>query len=236
MGVAEGCRLIRAVAKDEVLTYDDVEVPPGRLRDELRAEQEAHFAGTLAATGAIGVTRQRVQPAEMPVVILSGGMGTRLREETEHVPKPLLGDRREADPVAHHEDLRAPRLPAIRVVPRLQELADQGVLPPLPRVRVRLHARHERSPRAEIPQRRGERELGGHLRRDRVDDRDRRAAVARARLHRHRDVHVHLRGRHRARQPGRAARLSLRAGPDRHGHRSPSDVSLRRDAASKAAA
>ncbi len=44
MGVAEGCRLVRAVEKDAVLTYDDVEVPPGRLHDELRREQAAHFA------------------------------------------------------------------------------------------------------------------------------------------------------------------------------------------------
>ncbi|WP_135466173.1 NAD(P)H-dependent oxidoreductase [Crenalkalicoccus roseus] len=43
MGVAEGCRLRRAVAKDAVLTYDDVELPPGRLVDRLRAEQDALF-------------------------------------------------------------------------------------------------------------------------------------------------------------------------------------------------
>lgn len=43
MGLAEGCRLKRSVAKDNVLTYDDVEVPPGRLADKLRAEQDAHF-------------------------------------------------------------------------------------------------------------------------------------------------------------------------------------------------
>ena len=29
--------------KDELLTYDDVVVPEGRLSDELRAEQTAHF-------------------------------------------------------------------------------------------------------------------------------------------------------------------------------------------------
>jgi glucose-1-phosphate cytidylyltransferase len=33
---------------------------------------------------------ERLSPAEIPVVILSGGMGTRLREETERVPKPLV--------------------------------------------------------------------------------------------------------------------------------------------------
>ncbi|HEX2231873.1 MAG TPA: Gfo/Idh/MocA family oxidoreductase [Thermoleophilaceae bacterium] len=43
MGVAEGCRVVRAVDKDQVLTYDDVEVPPGRLHDELRREQAALF-------------------------------------------------------------------------------------------------------------------------------------------------------------------------------------------------
>ena len=44
MGLAEGCRLKRPVAKDAVLTYDDVEVPEGRLSDRLRAEQDAHFS------------------------------------------------------------------------------------------------------------------------------------------------------------------------------------------------
>ncbi|MBN9794528.1 MULTISPECIES: NAD(P)H-dependent oxidoreductase [unclassified Pseudonocardia] len=44
MGVAEGCTLIRDVAKDAVLTYDDVTLPPGRLVDALREEQEKLFA------------------------------------------------------------------------------------------------------------------------------------------------------------------------------------------------
>jgi predicted homoserine dehydrogenase-like protein len=43
MGLAEGCRLRRAVAKDEAIAYADVDVPPGRLADRLRAEQDAHF-------------------------------------------------------------------------------------------------------------------------------------------------------------------------------------------------
>ena len=46
MGLAEGCRVTRAVAKDALLTYDDVEVPDGRLVDELRAEQDVAFAAT----------------------------------------------------------------------------------------------------------------------------------------------------------------------------------------------
>ncbi len=43
MGVAEGCRLRRAVRRDEVLTYGGVEVPPGRLTDDLRARQQREF-------------------------------------------------------------------------------------------------------------------------------------------------------------------------------------------------
>ncbi len=43
MGLAEGCRLKRDIAKDCVLTYEDVELPSGRLCDRLRAEQNAYF-------------------------------------------------------------------------------------------------------------------------------------------------------------------------------------------------
>jgi predicted homoserine dehydrogenase-like protein len=44
IGLAEGCTLRRAVAKDAVLTYADVELPPGRLCDRLREEQNRRFA------------------------------------------------------------------------------------------------------------------------------------------------------------------------------------------------
>ncbi|HMR62505.1 MAG TPA: Gfo/Idh/MocA family oxidoreductase [Anaerolineae bacterium] len=44
MGLAEGCRLKRDVAKDQTLTYDDVEVPAGRFIDQLRAEQNVYFS------------------------------------------------------------------------------------------------------------------------------------------------------------------------------------------------
>lgn len=43
MGVAEGCVLTRDVARDQVLTYDDVTLPEGRLIDGLRAEQDILF-------------------------------------------------------------------------------------------------------------------------------------------------------------------------------------------------
>lgn len=46
MGLAEGCRLKHDIPRDKVLTYDDVELPIGRLCDKLRAEQNAHFYST----------------------------------------------------------------------------------------------------------------------------------------------------------------------------------------------
>lgn len=45
IGLAEGCRLKRDIARDEVLTYADVDVPVGRIADKLRAEQDAIFFG-----------------------------------------------------------------------------------------------------------------------------------------------------------------------------------------------
>ncbi len=44
-GLVEGCKLRRDIARGAVLTYDDVELPPGRLADELRAQQYRHFRG-----------------------------------------------------------------------------------------------------------------------------------------------------------------------------------------------
>ena len=43
IGLAEGCRLKRDVSQDAVLTYDDVDVPEGRLSDRLRQEQADAF-------------------------------------------------------------------------------------------------------------------------------------------------------------------------------------------------
>jgi predicted homoserine dehydrogenase-like protein len=50
LGLSIGCRLKRPIAKDQVLTFADVEIPPGRLVDRLYAEQEARFG--LAQTAA----------------------------------------------------------------------------------------------------------------------------------------------------------------------------------------
>jgi predicted homoserine dehydrogenase-like protein len=44
-GLVEGCALKNDVRKDDVITYDDVKLPPGRLADKLRAEQYKHFRG-----------------------------------------------------------------------------------------------------------------------------------------------------------------------------------------------
>jgi len=53
------------------------------------------------------------------VVIHCGGLGTRLREETEFRPKPMSGSGRPADSVAHHEDLRPLWFPRGCFVPGL---------------------------------------------------------------------------------------------------------------------
>lgn len=45
MGLAEGCRLKRDTRKDQVIAYDNVEIPGGRLCDKLRAEQDTYFFG-----------------------------------------------------------------------------------------------------------------------------------------------------------------------------------------------
>jgi predicted homoserine dehydrogenase-like protein len=42
-GLVEGCRLRRDIAQDDVLTYDDVDLPEGRIADSLRAEQYRRF-------------------------------------------------------------------------------------------------------------------------------------------------------------------------------------------------
>lgn len=44
-GLVEGCKLKKDIRKDNVITYDDVDLPSNRLADRLRAEQYSHFRG-----------------------------------------------------------------------------------------------------------------------------------------------------------------------------------------------
>jgi predicted homoserine dehydrogenase-like protein len=46
IGVAEGCILKHDITKDQVITYNDVLIPEGRLIDRLRQEQAAYFGYT----------------------------------------------------------------------------------------------------------------------------------------------------------------------------------------------
>jgi predicted homoserine dehydrogenase-like protein len=56
IGLAEGCTVKRAIARDEVLTFDDVDVPEGRLCDRLWREQLDRFAGDLGGPSLTGQT------------------------------------------------------------------------------------------------------------------------------------------------------------------------------------
>ena len=49
LGLAEGARVLRRIARDDVLTFDDVDLPEGRLCDRLWREQQDVFA--VAAAG-----------------------------------------------------------------------------------------------------------------------------------------------------------------------------------------
>jgi len=44
MGLAEGCKVTNDIRKDQVLTYNDVELPVGRLSDKLKEEQDKLFS------------------------------------------------------------------------------------------------------------------------------------------------------------------------------------------------
>ena len=75
MGLAEGCRLKREVAQDQVLTYGDVEVPKGRLCDKLRVEQDTYFFERLPARveGQTPIYRRRAQLTSQSGLSLPAG-------------------------------------------------------------------------------------------------------------------------------------------------------------------
>ena len=62
LGVAEGCCLRHDVPPDQVLTYDDVLLPPGRLIDQLRREQEAHFGAPAPAARPVPAAARLAAP------------------------------------------------------------------------------------------------------------------------------------------------------------------------------
>lgn len=49
LGLALGCTLVRPVAEDQPIGWDDVAIPAGRLIDRLYAEQQQFFSGRLQA-------------------------------------------------------------------------------------------------------------------------------------------------------------------------------------------
>lgn len=53
IGVAPGCKVLRDVARDEVLAYQDVALPEGRLIDQLRRQQDELFADRLAQRSSV---------------------------------------------------------------------------------------------------------------------------------------------------------------------------------------
>ena len=64
-GLVEGCRLLGNIAKDQMITYDDVELPPGRIADQLRADQYSHFRGETWLhdhLAAAGTARREAEP------------------------------------------------------------------------------------------------------------------------------------------------------------------------------
>jgi predicted homoserine dehydrogenase-like protein len=74
-GLVEGCKLRREVPKDQVLTYDDVELPAGRLADRLRAEQYRRFRGETWLEDRLAGTRfsPPMRTAGAPVAASTGG-------------------------------------------------------------------------------------------------------------------------------------------------------------------
>jgi predicted homoserine dehydrogenase-like protein len=74
-GLVEGCTLRRDVPKDQVLTYDDVDLPAGRLADRLRAEQYLHFRGEAWLESLLARAHEpaRVEDRTEPAVARTGG-------------------------------------------------------------------------------------------------------------------------------------------------------------------
>ena len=59
IGLAEGCIVRREITRDDVLTFDDVDLPEGRVCDRLWREQLERFADELRGeeTASFALTR-----------------------------------------------------------------------------------------------------------------------------------------------------------------------------------
>ena len=99
--------------------------------------RDPHPGPETAPCGRTGTDQLRTGNRErllliMKVVILCGGLGTRLREETEFRPKPMvpIGNR----PILWHimKFYAHLRVQGIHPLPRLQGRGDQGIFPQLP--------------------------------------------------------------------------------------------------------
>ena len=81
-GLVEGCRLTNDIAKDSVITYDDVVLPAGRLADRLRAEQYRSFRGE----------------TWLGDLLAGSSFSGQIRRPSSGAPLPGKGDWREAPP------------------------------------------------------------------------------------------------------------------------------------------
>ena len=86
-GLVEGC-VRRDIAQDEVITYDDVELPSGRLADRLRDEQLERFKGETWLSELSGMGDD-VDGACMKSVIFCGGRCSDGRGD-QRIPKPMI--------------------------------------------------------------------------------------------------------------------------------------------------
>ena len=138
----------------------------------------------------------------MKVVILCGGLGTRLREETEFRPKPMVevGGR----PILWHimKIYAHYGLSRFRALPGLSRHDDQGIFPQLCGDEQRLHLALNCQRTDPVPRRTRGTGLPRHAGRHRAEFHDRRPREPRREIHRRRHLHGDLwrrRGGHRPR-------------------------------------
>ncbi len=51
--LSHGCKLKRDITKDQPISYRDVQLPKGRLCDDLREEQARYFGGRIGSAAAV---------------------------------------------------------------------------------------------------------------------------------------------------------------------------------------